>query len=1080
MSKSRYELLLASSALGALILGGSLLSPAYAQGQPEQPAEAAPAPAPAAEEEEEESADKIVVTGSRIARDEFSSSAPIQVITTEQAELEGISDTASLLQTSTVAAGSPQITTITSTSFVQQGGEGASSVSLRGLGANRTLVLLNSRRAGPAGTRGEVAAFDLNVIPQSIIDRVEILKDGASSIYGSDAVAGVVNIITKTDTDGIEFDAFGTIGSDEGGEEYRVNAGYAKSFNRGSFLVAADYYKQNEMKVGDRSYTSCDEQYTFDTTTGQRNDIIDPRTGQFSCRNIIWGHLWIYDYSTFVGGDSLPVGAKLQFDYNGMFGLNGDLGQYAPTLTDWSQTILPGLLANPPSGTSPGCLPFLQGIANNGVANISAPSDWRLVDVARIAPGFTPSTSNCLRELFGNAFPQALGQTTNLNHPFIQDSTLIPEVERATAFAQGDLKIVGSMEAYGEALLNRRETRTNGVRQFWTYTYTEDWNDQFFGSGGGDPLSAGFTGPLLLSPTAITDHADSNIKVDYLRLLGGLRGDLPFAGWTWDIHAQHSISKGEYTNDRILQDAVDAASFRNPDPFGGVFGIAQPGCVGTPTLPVSGRPCIDINWMTGAFMAGQFTDAERAFLFDTETGETEYTQTTVEGFISGELFKLPAGPLGAAIGAHFREDEIDDVPGEITLANNAWGSTGAGITRGSDKTKEVFGELGVPIINNKPFFQDLNLVVSGRWTDVDSAGDDSTYKFGVNWQVNDVLRLRGTKGTSFRAPALFELYLADQTSFVGQRNIDPCVNWGAALASGAISQRIADNCAADGIPDDHSGAGSSATVVTGGGLGVLKPETSDASTIGFILTPPRFDFSFSLDYFEIEVNEEVSQLGAGGILFLCYNSENFATEPLCGLFDRNGANETPPYLITEVRDSFINIASQTNRGIDVAFRYGHELPFGSLNVNSQMTWTLEDKFTRFPDSPVADLNGDIGEPDWVGNLNFQFDRGAWTGFWGIDMIGGQSAVEDNGGSTTNLAGTTTFKLRSEFTAYHSLSVRRSFEDWSVLVGVRNVFDEHPPALSTTTGLYSTTGTSALTSQYDYVGRRAFVNLSKQF
>ena len=124
---------------------------------------------------------------------------PVDVVVPETAAVQGIGSVSGMLRTTTVAAGSPQVTSATSTAFVQAGGTGAETLSLRGLGANRTLVLLNGRRAGPAGVRGEVSAFDFNVLPLSVIERVEILKDGASSIYGSDAVAGVVNVITRKD-----------------------------------------------------------------------------------------------------------------------------------------------------------------------------------------------------------------------------------------------------------------------------------------------------------------------------------------------------------------------------------------------------------------------------------------------------------------------------------------------------------------------------------------------------------------------------------------------------------------------------------------------------------------------------------------------------------------------------------------------------------------------------------------------------------------------------------------------------------------------------------------------------------------
>jgi len=172
----------------------------------------------------EEVIEEIVATGSRIRRDTFSSAAPMDVILAESAAARGINDVASLLQTNTIAAGAPQVTAAISAAGPNpvSGGLGTSTVSLRGLGANRTLVLLNGRRVGPSGVGGSVSAFDLNAIPLAAIERVEVLKDGASSIYGSDAVAGVDNIITKKTT-GTSFDAFIAQPDQSGGEQTRIS-----------------------------------------------------------------------------------------------------------------------------------------------------------------------------------------------------------------------------------------------------------------------------------------------------------------------------------------------------------------------------------------------------------------------------------------------------------------------------------------------------------------------------------------------------------------------------------------------------------------------------------------------------------------------------------------------------------------------------------------------------------------------------------------------------------------------------------------------------------------------------------------
>lgn len=173
-------------------------------------------------EPEEKSIEQITVTGSRIKRDEFTSNSPVTVITAERSALAGLLDTSDILQGSTIAAG--QQIDDSFSGFVTDGGPGANSVSLRGLGAQRTLVLVNGKRWGPSGVRGAVNSVDLSALPSSIISRVEILKDGASSVYGADAVAGVVNVITRERADGFQLNASSAIPLDGGGENYKMDA----------------------------------------------------------------------------------------------------------------------------------------------------------------------------------------------------------------------------------------------------------------------------------------------------------------------------------------------------------------------------------------------------------------------------------------------------------------------------------------------------------------------------------------------------------------------------------------------------------------------------------------------------------------------------------------------------------------------------------------------------------------------------------------------------------------------------------------------------------------------------------------
>jgi iron complex outermembrane recepter protein len=1007
-----------SSALAGGVLAALLLAaPAFAQN-----AQPAPQDDPEAEESSSVLGD-VIVTGSRIPQNEFTSPSPLQVLTTDRAEQRGLSDTVQLLQSSTLAAGSSQVNSTISSAFVTDGGPGSATISLRGLGANRTLVLLNGRRAGPAGTRGGVSAFDLNVIPQSAISRIDLLKDGASSIYGSDAVAGVVNLITEPGRDGGEMAAFASVPFESGGEQFNVSGSWGKTFDRGYLNISGDYYRQEKLAAGDRDYLICRNQYVTEPGTSNRADRIDPRTGQPQCTDLAFGQVYVY------GPDFSGRAGRFQFDYD------GDLGAYIPP-----RPTNPAVSAQYPD----------------------APAGFYLVNYD------TPSRA-----------------VTNNLSDFALDESIIPETTRYTAFIEGAYEIGGGVEAYGELLLNRRESRTDSYRQFWNYTYTADFLDYYFGPGaGGDPVT-GFTGLNLLSATPVTDHFDQSQTVDYARVVLGLRGEINgggfLNGWQWDLFGQYSRSDGDYTSDVILQDAVDSTSFKTAS------------CVGT-NLPVSGRPCIDVDFTNPEFLRGNLTQAERDFLFDTETGNTIYEQTYVEGSMAGNLFELPAGPLGVAVGFHIRRDEILDTPGAVTLADNSWGLSGGGITAGTENTREAYAELAVPLLADLPYIQRLDLSLSGRYTDTETSGSASTYKVGLNWAVSDTIRIRATHGTSFRAPALFELYLADQTSFVGQRNIDPCLNLDQRVTDGTLqaTDPLYVNCRSaagpgGGVDGDFTGGVSSAQVVTGGGLGVLEPETSTATVIGLVLTPPDSNLSIALDYFQIKIENQVDVLGAGGILQACYLSENFPNDPICNQFDRD---PTLGGSITEVRDSYLNIAEQNNRGLDITARWFHDFSWGVLTLDTQTTWTFESNQSTFADFST-DFLGDIGNPKLVGNFNASVTRGPWTAFWGFDWIGSQDNRPDRIRNGQSLFQTidgrvTQLKANAEFTGFHSVSLSYKNENdgwgggWTLSGGVANLFDELPPAASS--AAVGTQGNSILSSQYTeaYYGRRAFIRVSKSF
>ncbi len=977
------------------------------------------------DETEERQLEEVVVLGSRIRRDTYSSASPVDVIVTESAGARGINNVATLLQTTAVAAGSPQVTAAisaggTSLGNTVNGGLGTSSLSIRGLGANRTLVLLNGRRAGPSGVQGAVSSFDLNAIPMAAIERIEVLKDGASSIYGSDAVAGVVNVITKKD-EGASFDAFLSAPQESGGEEFRLSGSWGKKFERGYFRATADYSKTEIMQRRDRDFFRCEEDYTFDPSTGQRADLIDPRTGSYLCNDLPWGHVWVYDYAADVGGagnGTTNVGAApylLQYDFDGQLSANGLPPLAAPT--------------NPNHMTVPmGWFPIRQG----------DPLSDSLYDA---------------------------------QHPLHGTQTLVPENDVMTLFLEGEYDFNDSTTGYSELLLNRRETVNIGYKQIWTYIYNYDSQDLGFAS---DPFSAGWTGAQWLSPLSITDHADQSVTVDYMRFVAGLTGETEsfLPGWNWDVSVQYSKSDGEYVTDQVLADALVEPYFRTGS------------CVGQ-TTAISNRPCVDIQWLDPNFLAGEIPQSVKDYLFDVDVGNTEYTQWSIDGSITGDMFDVPAGSVAGAFGFQYREDELLDKPGPIVLAENAWQAEQAGITSGKDTTIAVFGEVDIPLLRDAPLVQFLDLNVSARYTDVDSFGDDTTYKVGFNWGINDQLRARTSFGTSFRTPALYELYLANQTSSISARNADPCINWANNLALGNISQRTADNCAADGIPSDHV-ATVGPSILTGGGFGVLTAETSEAFTVGLIWQPTFAEVSLSLDYFDILVEDEVEKVGGQRIVAGCYESPFFPNEPLCDQFDRSSATAPLPFAILEIRDSFINVAKQQVRGLDLSAQWMHELPgtWGALTLDTQWTVNFEDTVALFNETE-EDLSGEAGHPETVGNVYLTLDRNEWSFFYGLNYIGetDNSAAFGRSTVTNSLGNQVNIDLIGDATVYHSLSASYHFDSGlTARVGVANLLDEEPPRLTSlgTGNEVDVLGKAAFYSQYDWLGRRYFVNVTMNF
>ncbi len=946
------------------------------------PAQDADAQQEEAKKDETKTLEKITVTGSLLKRLEYDTASPVQVLTADVSADIGQVSTAEFLQQSSVAAGSTQISNQFA-GFVVEGGTGVQTVSLRGLGAQRTLVLLNGQRPGPAGTRGQVLAFDLNVIPQSILQRAEIVKDGTSSIYGSDALAGVANLITRTNFDGAELGIFGRVPQDGGAKVFSISLANGWNFGKGTVSAAAEYYIQEPLRFKDRDFLTCGQ----DLFTDASGNSIDRQDR------------------------SITAGTEL----------GGCNNLYANTAID----------------------------AFTGLRYIPSPTG----NTIGLIPGYRPRTNaNYGAGNTGQAFYE-----DQLNFDFFGDQQLIDKQERFSVFVSSNFSF-GNVGWTTDFLYNRRGTDTHRYRQFFPLTggttapasfrYTD-------GSSFQSLVPSGVAQPVMPFPS------DQKVRIDYYYVRTGLDGLFSNSdSWSWSTNLSYTRSDGDYTNLAILN--------------------SRSGDVSAALRPQTGGRAPLVNYFDKGFLNGTRMDELVAAVGSWETGNTIYDQVLLNGVVTGELFNMPAGAVGAAIGAEYRRFSIDDQPSVAEASGDFWGQSSAVQTKGTDSVKEIFAEVEVPLLKAVPAFESLSLNMSARAFDYDSVNDpDYVWKVGLNWQVIPSVRLRATKGTSYRAPGLYELFLGNLSSFVGQLAIDPCINYGQ-----TTNDNIRRNCAAVGVGPTFPGGTSSARVFSQGGAGVVKPETSNSFTAGIVLTPTAWPISVALDYFDIAVNNQIAQLTAGTILGGCYGADVFPND-FCNLFVRNPANHpTAPNAIVDVFQKYVNVNQQKVRGFDLLTRFDKDFSFGKLEMEGQATYVKED-FEEFFSSSAAsgftstNRNGAIGRPKLSANLRTQLKRGDFAYTWFMNYVDQTQSLTLN--PVTTFFGYTgaVRDIVAEDRLYHTVSVRYSQPKWSVLFGIQNLLDEDPPTVSS--GVATRYGNvPAFATQYDLLGRTFFSRVDFKF
>jgi outer membrane receptor protein involved in Fe transport len=803
-----------------------------------------------------EDEDVVLVTGSRVARDTFTGESPLTVVSGAAIRLSGdIGLGESLRRQLAFGDGGVNQSSILS-------GGGAQTVDLRNLGTDRTLNLINGRRVANFADALQNESADLSFIPQAMIERVEILRDGASAVYGADAVSGVVNVILKDDFEGIEISAFGGRSDFGDRDQLQIQTVMGSVFDRGNFVLSAEYNYAQLVPQIERDWAIPTISFLGEGTPGNPSTAI-------------------------ANGSSAHPGAAFIFDANGdgVFSINQAFGG-----ADNFFCTLP----------------------------VSRGGDERTNVGIAGCPSFAPSNADVLDpSRYDYALEQSiLGGNETINIAGHTKYEIRPDLRALLEFQFSD---------------RQSETRLDG-------------NPFFQGNGPGNfpnvdvpadnpynPFPGQASQLYRLRPTSTVGPRTSNIDATSIRWVTGLEGDNLFDRFSWEVSYLYTevsanlATTGIYNMPRLI--TIADPTLCAADPL--CVGALQPGSLGALDIY---RPA---NW----------SQSEIDYFGYTAESRTRFEQEAVSGFISGDVYDLPAGPLGIAVGVDYRVEKVDINPDSVTesgesIANQTFS------TNGSFDTYEVYAEANIPLLKDKPLADSLSLNLQGRLFDYSNFGDDSVYKVGVNWAVNDQLRIRSTYGTAFRAPTLVDVFSGGTVGFFSIS--DPCDARTLTSAEGTAT-RLA-NCASGGplgVPTGYQQPAQQLPVLGGGDLADgtfdLEPELADTFTFGVVLTPELVEgLQISMDYYDIQVDNFISTTNVENeILDPCYDSPNLSG-PTCAQITRDANGN----LQNLVRTPINRTTPLETAGIDWAIDYSFDAGPGVASLSHRGSYVLD--YNLFP------------------------------------------------------------------------------------------------------------------------------------
>ncbi|WP_267381568.1 MULTISPECIES: TonB-dependent receptor [unclassified Sphingomonas] len=983
----------------------------------------------------------VVVTGSRIRRPSVDNAQPTTTLNADTLNNRGYPDVARAIN-ELPGFGVPDSSLIGG-----QGngfGVGQSFVNLYSLGSQRTLTLVNGRRfvganpATPFSSAGAGTQVDLNTIPTKLIDRVETISIGGAPIYGSDAIAGTVNIILRKDYQGVDIDAQSGISQlgDLGNQRIRALVGRNFADGRGNITVDAEYNHDDGLVGSQRAITS--QNLGFIQPYGTTN----PASPFFQSP---YSNVLVSNVRTFLGypggNPYFKDGATIRANQS-VVNSAGQFVHFAPdgTLVPWDL----GTRTNSSSTFLGGDQLNLGDISNLRVTddrvNVTALANFKISDGI---------------ELFGEGW-YSKNKATNLAGQPVYNTAF---------FAQNPL---GTFDVNGNYIFKLSnpfltDQARNIIRQNLITNGLPAGNDANF--------YVGRANTDLVSGVAKADQ-------DLYRFVGGLRGDFGALGhkFTYEVSANYGRTKTRSIIPSLVEPNLRRALNVGRDANGNIVCLpfnpsssdpTQPPLVRTdPNTPDYSQPyggtisttCAPLN----LFGNGAPSQAAKDYVTTNAITDAITSQRDFLATLTGSLFTLPGGDLGVSVGYENRREYSRFSPDAYYTIPLGRSIPILGV-EGSYITNELFGEMRAPLIGpdqHIPLVHELELNAAGRQVWNSLAGNAFTWTAGGRWSPIGGLAIRGNYTKAIRAPAVTELFSANQPAFDG--GFDPCD--ASSLTSGPNPAVRQKNCSAAGLPTNFvSNIASFTQPITIVGNRNLRNEVAKSWTVGSVLTPRLLrGLSLSVDYIHIRVADTVVASSAANVLSGCYDSSNYPNSFYCGLIQRDQTPGENFGQVLTLQEPYINQGGLGFDGITAELSYRHGLgSFGMLTGSINAVHTLRQFIIIDSSTPRTTTRGNIGQSIDRVNVSLTYDKGPFSWFNQVEYIGPARFDVQDGANARDVTGVSSFTIWNTSLTLH-VNDRFNFR-----VNVDNVTNRGIP-------YPATAGSGALNTYYQGLVGRAFL------